>query len=83
MFADPPSIVPTHLTSCPTALGRPTAPSSASQGELDEEQWRFFLTGGIALDNPHPNPASDWLTDRAWAEMVRLSALDGSVGREG
>ncbi|XP_037073999.1 dynein heavy chain 3, axonemal-like [Pollicipes pollicipes] len=47
------------------------------RGELNGEQWRFFLTGGIALDNPYPNPASGWLTDKAWAEIVRLSSLEG------
>ncbi|XP_037073998.1 dynein heavy chain 3, axonemal-like [Pollicipes pollicipes] len=38
-------------------------------------QWRssggFFLTGGIALDNPYPNPASGWLTDKAWDEILQ------------
>jgi dynein heavy chain len=37
--------------------------------------WRFLLTGGIALENPHPNPASEWLTDKAWSEIVRASEL--------
>lgn len=42
---------------------------------MDEEVWRFLLTGGVALDNPHPNPAPEWLIDRAWSEIVRTSNL--------
>ncbi|XP_054711131.1 dynein axonemal heavy chain 3-like [Uloborus diversus] len=45
------------------------------RNEVDEDVWRFLLTGGVALDNPYPNPAPDWLTDRAWSEVVRASNL--------
>lgn len=34
----------------------------------------FFLTGGVALDNPHANPASEWLSDKSWNEIVRADA---------
>ncbi|NXW95358.1 DYH3 protein, partial [Alopecoenas beccarii] len=43
--------------------------------QIDDEVWRFLLTGGVALDNPHPNPAPDWLSDKSWAELVRASSL--------
>jgi len=33
------------------------------------------LTGGVALENPHPNPAPDWMTDKSWSEIVRASEL--------
>ena len=42
--------------------------------------WRFLLTGGVALDNPHPNPASEWLSDKSWSEIVRASALPNLKG---
>ncbi|XP_078610604.1 dynein axonemal heavy chain 3-like isoform X1 [Branchiostoma floridae x Branchiostoma japonicum] len=45
-------------------------------GKVVEEVWRFLLTGGVALENPHPNPAPDWLTDKSWSELVRASNLD-------
>ncbi|NXH21208.1 DYH3 protein, partial [Bucco capensis] len=48
--------------------------------QLDDEVWRFLLTGGVALDNPHPNPAPDWLSDKSWAELVRASSLTSLQG---
>ena len=49
-------------------------------GNIDDEVWRFFLTGGVALTNPHPNPAPEWLQDRAWAEVVNASTLTNLKG---
>jgi dynein heavy chain, axonemal len=43
--------------------------------DVDDNTWRFLLTGGVGLDNPYPNPASDWLNDKSWAEIVRASDL--------
>uniref|UniRef100_A0A286Y084 Dynein axonemal heavy chain 3 n=1 Tax=Cavia porcellus TaxID=10141 RepID=A0A286Y084_CAVPO len=42
---------------------------------ISEEVWFFLLTGGVALDNPYPNPAPEWLSEKAWAEVVRASSL--------
>lgn len=49
-------------------------------GKVDEQEWRFLLTGGVALENKFLNPASGWLTDKSWAEMVRCSALPAFKG---
>ena len=49
-------------------------------GKIDEQEWRFFLTGGVALGNKFPNPAPDWLTDKSWAEIVRCSNLSAFHG---
>lgn len=46
-----------------------------SQGELDNEVLTLFLIEGVGLINPHPNPASKWLNDKSWAEIVRASQL--------
>lgn len=37
----------------------------------------FFLTGGVGLDNPHANPALEWLTEKSWSEIVRASNITG------
>ncbi|XP_075250490.1 dynein axonemal heavy chain 3-like isoform X2 [Convolutriloba macropyga] len=47
---------------------------------VDDDVWRFLLTGGVALDNPHPNPAAEWLSDKSWGEIVRASNLQNLVG---
>lgn len=46
--------------------------------ELDNDHWRFFLTGGISLDDHLPPAPADstWLSAKSWAEIVRLSALN-------
>lgn len=48
-----------------------------SKGRIDDSLLIFFLTGGVGLDNPHPNPAPSWLSDKSWAEIVRASNLSG------
>jgi dynein heavy chain len=40
--------------------------------EVDPEEFRFLLTGGVALDNPHKNPCPDWLPDKVLRWNVLL-----------
>ena len=50
------------------------------KGRVDDGVWRFLLTGGVALDNPHSNPAPEWLSDKCWSEIVRASKLENLEG---
>eukprot|EP00118_Oscarella_pearsei_P019988 m.215265 g.215265 ORF g.215265 m.215265 type:complete len:3605 (+) comp39831_c0_seq13:113-10927(+) len=50
------------------------------KNKVSDEHWRFLLTGGVALDNPHSNPQSEWLTEKSWGEIVRASRLPGLEG---
>ena len=45
-------------------------------GRLDENCYRFLLTGGVAIgDDPDENPAQEWLPDKSWAELGRAMLL--------
>ncbi|CAF1010390.1 unnamed protein product [Adineta steineri] len=42
--------------------------------KIDDEEWRFLLTGGVALTNTFSNPTA-WLPVKSWDELVRLDEL--------
>lgn len=45
---------------------------------VDAAELRFLLTGGVAVgETQQPNPAPEWLSDKSWGEIVRLSDLPG------
>ncbi|XP_067915582.1 dynein axonemal heavy chain 3-like [Heterodontus francisci] len=46
-----------------------------SQNLVNDDEWRFLLTGGVALEIPFVNPAPTWVKDKSWGEIVRLSTL--------
>ncbi|XP_063405511.1 dynein axonemal heavy chain 12-like isoform X3 [Mytilus trossulus] len=47
----------------------------SSKNELDHDEYMFFLTGGVGLENKLANPAPTWLTDKSWDELCRLAEL--------
>ena len=46
-----------------------------SRGELNPDEFLFFLTGGVGLENKLANPDPSWLGDKNWDEICRLSDL--------
>ena len=47
---------------------------------MDEDEWQFLVTGGVSVESPSPNPASQWLSDKSWAQLVRCSDLPALKG---
>ena len=39
------------------------------KGEIDHEEWRFFLTGGINLGEVLPEIPCEWLEEKSWGEL--------------
>ncbi|XP_032809855.2 dynein axonemal heavy chain 3-like isoform X2 [Petromyzon marinus] len=54
-----------------------------SRGRVSDADWRFLLTGGVALPSPSSNPAPALLDNRSWAELARCSDLPGFSGLAG
>uniref|UniRef100_A0A061R4I5 Dynein heavy chain 9 n=2 Tax=Tetraselmis sp. GSL018 TaxID=582737 RepID=A0A061R4I5_9CHLO len=52
-----------------------------AEGLVDAGDLRFLLTGGVAVgDNPHENPAREWLPEKAWTELWLLDMLPAFEG---
>ncbi|XP_033102995.1 dynein heavy chain 12, axonemal-like isoform X1 [Anneissia japonica] len=48
--------------------------------EMDHEEFMFFLTGGVGLENKLENPDPSWLMDKSWDELCRMCDLPGYKG---
>lgn len=48
--------------------------------ELDYEEFRFFLTGGISLGGELPPAPGDWLSEKSWGEILRLEEMKAFKG---
>ncbi|XP_077977539.1 dynein axonemal heavy chain 12-like [Glandiceps talaboti] len=48
--------------------------------EMDHEEFMFFLTGGVGLENKLENPDSTWLSDKSWDEICRMTDMKAFKG---
>uniref|UniRef100_A0A8C3ALZ8 Uncharacterized protein n=1 Tax=Cyclopterus lumpus TaxID=8103 RepID=A0A8C3ALZ8_CYCLU len=46
-----------------------------NENKIDMTDWRYLLSGGMPV-REMTNPAVSWLSERAWQDMLGLSALD-------
>lgn len=53
-----------------------------AKNEMDMNEFMFFLTGGVGLENKLKNPAPQWLSDRSWDEICRMSDMKSFSGKE-
>jgi dynein heavy chain len=52
-----------------------------AKNEVDMDEWNFLLTGGLSMDSKlPPNPAMEWLSEKAWTEINRLSGYSAFKG---
>nr|XP_031326333.1 dynein heavy chain 1, axonemal isoform X8 [Camelus dromedarius] len=45
-----------------------------NEGKVNQSEWRYLLSGG-SVPVMSENPAPDWLSDRAWRDVLALSNL--------
>uniref|UniRef100_A0A4W6F8M2 Dynein axonemal heavy chain 1 n=1 Tax=Lates calcarifer TaxID=8187 RepID=A0A4W6F8M2_LATCA len=46
-----------------------------NENKIDMAEWRYLLSGGMPV-REMPNPAVSWLSERAWQDILGLSALN-------
>lgn len=47
-----------------------------ASGEITEEEMSFFISGGFALSEPiTKNPTIDWLPEKSWIEISKISSV--------
>jgi dynein heavy chain len=46
------------------------------EGEIDPDEWSFFLRGGVSMDDnknaPQKPPGQEWIQQQAWDHLVEL-----------
>lgn len=50
------------------------------KGNLDQEEFRFLMTGGISLGGELPSIPADWISEKTWGELYRLNELKNFKG---
>jgi dynein heavy chain, axonemal len=52
----------------------------SSKGGINAADWRFLLAGPTRMDLKMPNPATLWLSDKAWVEIQNMAQLPSFHG---
>ena len=42
---------------------------------MERDEFMFFLTGGVGLENKIPNPDPTWLSEKSWDEICRFADM--------
>ncbi|KAL3685151.1 hypothetical protein R1sor_003173 [Riccia sorocarpa] len=50
------------------------------QGKILHEEFTFFAIGGITLSGEQPKNPVNWLADKLWLEMIKLSSIPNFTG---
>ena len=50
------------------------------KNEIDGDEWKFFLTGGIDVGEELPENPATWLETKSWGEMNRMAKMSNFVG---
>ena len=53
-----------------------------NRNQVDAQEWRFLLAGPTTSTD-RPNPAAEWLSDKAWNELCNLDHLPTFKGFAG
>ncbi|RKP19398.1 hypothetical protein ROZALSC1DRAFT_14025, partial [Rozella allomycis CSF55] len=53
-----------------------------NENKIDQNEWRFLLTGGSSVLKKVNNPAPQWLSNRSWEEIQQLGLLNNFKGIE-
>jgi len=48
--------------------------------EIDQAEFRFFLTGGVSLGEALPDCPASWVAPKLWGEMNRLDKIGAFKG---
>lgn len=47
----------------------------AKLNAIDAKEFKFFLTGGVVMGDPAEPPPADWITNKMWGEINRVTEL--------
>jgi len=53
-----------------------------NRGAIDGREWRFLLAGPTSSSARKPNPGPEWLTEKAWLEVLDMAELPAFEGFE-